>query len=95
MFLNRKALTTNVLIRLDSVVMVTLESLQLFSWKLNCGVIMKFMKEVVIVWNCSEKCLMSFEIKCEKEFHKGPLVGFIFRKVPAINIQVERLDFEQ
>ena len=56
---------------------------------------MKFMKEVVIVWNCSEECLMSFEIKCEKEFHKGPLVGFIFRKVPAINIQVERLDFEQ
>ena len=38
---------------------------------------------------------MSFEIKCEKEFHKEPLVGFIFRKVPAINIQVERLDFEQ
>ena len=95
MFLNRKALTTNVLIRLDSVVMVTLESLQLFSWKLNCGVIMKFMKEVVIVWNCSEKCSMNIEIKCEKEFHKGTLVGFIFRKVPAINIQVERLDFEQ
>ena len=38
---------------------------------------------------------MNIEIKCEKEFHKGTLVGFIFRKVPAINIQVERLDFEQ
>ena len=38
---------------------------------------------------------MSFEIKSEKEFHKGPLVGFIFRKVPVINIRVERLDFEQ
>ena len=28
---------------------------------------------------------MNFEIKCEKEFHKGPLVEFVSRKVQGIN----------